>query len=198
MASALFSLGSAPTMACTNACASFSPFAPYVDNEGEGSPPWVADVLPSLSSLNDPEDALASFTRCRCNHRHINADLTEPSIGEDYVETGALGTRVPAWDLLFVLGALPDVAQPPTERITDVIVPLPYTTTDVALGRVFPTVMPMNCPTDGAVAACMLTYTSGALKLIDPKLSPNGGPEISAIGPRRSFLHDEVGTRFGS
>ena len=76
----------------------------------------------------------------------LNADLTEPSIGEDYVETGAFGTRVPAWDLLFVLGALPDIAQPPTERITDVIVPLPYTTTDVALGRVISSSMPRTTP----------------------------------------------------
>ncbi len=73
----------------------------------------------SLPSFDAPEDAPASFTRSPCDHRHINADLTEPSIGEDYVETGAFGTRVPAWDLMLVLGALSDVAQPPAERIAD-------------------------------------------------------------------------------
>ena len=76
--------------------------------------------------------------------------------------------------------------------------PLPYTTTDVALGRVLPAIMAMNCSADGAVATCMLAYTGRALKLIGPKLSPNGGPEITVIDPRRSFLRDEVGTRFGS
>ena len=96
------------------------------------------------------------------------------------------------------IGVFPDVAKPPTVRITDVIMPLPYTTTDVALGCMFPAVMSMDSPTDGAVGACMLADSVGALKLLDPKLSPYGGFEITVIHPWCPFFRDEVGTRFGA
>ena len=85
---------------------------------------------------------------------------------------------------------------PAPQGITDIIMALPNSTTNVALDGMVSSIMTMHRATDGAIGSRMLADASGALNLVDPQLPPNGRPEVPIVHTCGPLFRDKVSARF--
>ena len=125
-------------------------------------------------------------------------NLSEPRGGENDVEAGTFGSRVPVRDFLFLPWISDAVLKPPMERVRDIVVALGDTSTNGTPGGMLAPVVAMDEATDCAVGPSMVTNPGGAFKLLDPEAPAQGRAEITVIHWRGSLFRDEVCTRFGA
>ena len=125
-----------------------SPFSTHIEHNGEKPSAWKPQVLPTLPSFDASQGSSPGTLGDRGDHRHVNANLSEPWVGKNDVKASTFSDSVPACDSLLFLWVSSDVLKPPKQRVTNVIVALGDTTTDGTPGSMFTTIMTVDEPTD--------------------------------------------------
>ena len=82
------------------------------------------------------------------------------------------------------------------ECITDVVVSLCDSPTDIASSSMSATVMAVISAADGAVGSRMMTDTRRPLNFLNAEAPTQCGAEIAIIHRGSAFFRNEVGTRF--
>jgi len=88
--------------------------------------------------------------------------------------------------------------EPDTECITDAIMPLSDTTTNVANGCMFAAIVAMHTSTDCSVRSGVLTDTRCPLDLLSAHATAQSGAKVTVIHWWDLCFRDEVGTRLGA
>ena len=91
-----------------------------------------------------------------------------------------------------------DALKPSVKRITDIIVTLRGSPTDVASGSMPATVVAMDSAADGAVGSCMVTYPSCSRDPLDAKAPTQCCAEVAVIQRGSASIRNEVGTCSGA
>ena len=96
------------------------------------------------------------------------------------------------------MGASANAFEPDEEGITDAIMSLRDSTTDVAASCMFTAIVTMYAAADRPVRSGMLADTCRPLNLLNAHASAESGAEVTVIHWRDLCFRDEVGSRFGA
>ena len=153
-------------------------------------------MLFPFAPLNAPKCSSSGTLGNGCDHRHVNANLSEPRIGENDVKAGTLVSRVPVRDLLFLSWLATDISQPVVKCVSNVIMPLGDTTADIALGGMPASVVAVVDTADSAIGPSVMADARSPFDFLNTKATSEGSAKISIVHGGDPFFHDEESARF--
>ena len=153
-------------------------------------------MLFPFTPLNAPECSSSGTLGNGGDHRHVNADLSKPRIGENDVKAGTLVSRVPMRDLLFLSWLATDISQPVVKCVSNVIMPLGDTTADIALGGMPASVVAVVNTADGAIGSSVVANARSPFNFLNAEATSEGGAKVPVIHGGSPFFRDEESARF--
>ena len=99
-------------------------------------------------------------------------------------------------DFLFLLRMPSDICKSVMECITNVVVSLCDSPTDIASCSMSATIMAVISTTDGAVGSRMMTDARCSVNFLNAEASSKRSAEVPIVHWRSALFRDEVSTRF--